>query len=111
MISGASAGSQATQEWAATLLRELKYDAAGVVADSFISVFPDGTEGTLIGEWGMCDVGLLQGDLLEACRAKTLTYADWLDGAWLGWVGWVRWAGWAVNGVRSILLATCYDML
>ena len=55
-ISGCSAGSLGTQAWAAELLSELSYDEAAVVVDSYAGVFPNGTQGPLIVDYGMCGV-------------------------------------------------------
>lgn len=76
IVTGDSAGSLGTQAWTAQILKEFDYEHAAVVPDSYIGVFPNGTQGELINSYGMCDVGILEGDLLEHCQASDLTIQD-----------------------------------
>lgn len=81
MLGGESAGAIATQVWASTLLKELKYDQAYVLADSYVGVFPKKFQGLIFQELGVCDTGLIQGHLMEKCEDGSIEIADAFDAA------------------------------
>ena len=82
VIGGCSAGSIGTQVWAAALLQEFEYDMAAVVADSYVGVFPPGTEGPLIASFGFCSTPLLLDEELQAvCAAGDITLQDMVHDA------------------------------
>ena len=80
MLAGCSAGSLGTQLWSTSVLSRLAYSRAGLLADSFVGVFPGGTEGPLIRAFGFCEFaewnGVTPASLVEKCRAGELTAAD-----------------------------------
>jgi hypothetical protein len=73
VVMGCSAGSVGTQLWAPTVLRTLKHESAAVVPDSYAGLFPPGSQGPLIRDYGYCDSGLLAPSLVALCRAGKLT--------------------------------------
>jgi len=72
VISGFSAGSLGTMAWSTTLLQTLKYTKATVLLDSYAGVFPDGTEGPALLEWGACKTGLWSPKVQANCDAGTM---------------------------------------
>ena len=75
LLMGCSAGSLGVQAWATEALLQLGdaygYDGAAVVPDSYAGVFPPGTEGTTIKDFGACyPEGVLAFDesLQQACE-------------------------------------------
>lgn len=48
VIMGCSAGSIGAQVWSSPILETLSWTEAAVIPDSYIAVFPDGTQGTLL---------------------------------------------------------------
>jgi hypothetical protein len=81
VLSGCSAGSLGVQAWAGVLLDMLEYEHAAVTPDSYMGVFPDGSQGPLIKEYGMCSVGVFEPKFMEACLNETLTIQDVFDDA------------------------------
>ena len=75
VISGCSAGSIGAQLWADHALTTLPHDAAAVVPDSYMGVFPTSAEGHLIEQYGMCTTPLLEPlpELRAACAKKQLS--------------------------------------
>jgi len=92
VIGGCSAGSIGAQIWAPLLLEEFggSSDGSGsvgggplvassVIADSYAGVFPPGSQGPLIQDFGMCDVQppLFEGDdLVQKCSKGELSLSD-----------------------------------
>jgi len=73
-VSGDSAGAVAAMLWAKTILNELQYEFAGVVADSFAGVFPEEPFAKLIQEYGYCDLPLAGTDeLVQMCRDSKIS--------------------------------------
>jgi hypothetical protein len=73
---GCSAGSIGAQVWSGTVLKTLSWKQAAVVPDSYAGVFPEGSQGPLIYNYGACHTSLIKGLSKEAqdqCNAQTLT--------------------------------------
>ena len=82
-ISGWSAGALGAQAWADALLSTFPAEQQEVIPDSYIGLFPDGTQGTVLKDtWPVCDGGFLQGfmsdALIASCEAETITMQQWL---------------------------------
>jgi len=79
---GESAGAIGVQVWAQTLLKELRYEKASVLADSYAAVFPKGFQGPVFKSLGVCETGIFkQPHLLSLCRDANITVADVFDQA------------------------------
>lgn len=76
VIAGCSAGSLGAQIWAKRLLSEFSYSAAAVLADSYAGIFPDGVQGPVLEDSGICHTGLLSSTLAKTCTQKSLTVQD-----------------------------------
>lgn len=82
-ISGWSAGALGAQAWSDALLTTFPAEQQEVIPDSYIGLFPDGTQGPVLKEtWPVCDGGFLQGfmsnALIASCEAETITMQEWL---------------------------------
>jgi len=75
-VGGCSAGSIGAQLWANQALKQLKWKQAAVVPDSYAGVFPEGTEGPLIYDFGYCTSGFLSPTLYTKCMNQQLTLSD-----------------------------------
>jgi len=76
VVTGASAGSLGAQVWAREILSELKYKQAAVVPDSYAGVFPEGSLGPLIYDFGFCNAKFLSDELRATCNNKNLVLYD-----------------------------------
>lgn len=80
VVMGCSAGSIGAQLWGNNILKELKWKTAAVVPDSYAGVFPDGTQGPLIYDYGACTVMnnfvTPESGLVEMCNNEALTLQD-----------------------------------
>mmetsp|Transcript_31921 Transcript_31921/g.53350 ORF Transcript_31921/g.53350 Transcript_31921/m.53350 type:complete len:453 (-) Transcript_31921:262-1620(-) len=76
VVMGCSAGSVGAQLWGKQVLSALKWEKAAVVPDSYAGVFPEGTQGPLIYEYGFCKSGFLSEELTAKCNAKELTLLE-----------------------------------
>lgn len=72
IVSGSSAGSLGAQLWARTILGSFKYQAAAVIADSFVGVFPPGVQGPVERDAGLCLTPLLSEAMQVSCQAGML---------------------------------------
>lgn len=83
VISGESAGSIAVQVWARTLLSELKYEQASVVADSYMGAFPAGFQGSVYQILKVCDSSLLKFNvaLRNKCVSGQISIPDLFEDA------------------------------
>lgn len=61
VISGESAGSLGMQGWSKALLQELPADVAVLFMDSYLGVFPEGTQGPILRDVSMPSMSLPQG--------------------------------------------------
>lgn len=78
VVMGCSAGSIGAQLWGSEVVRRFKWQEAAVVPDSYAGVFPEGSQGPLIYDFGMCGVfkDMLSPALLQKCNAETMTLQD-----------------------------------
>lgn len=82
VVMGCSAGSLGVQPWASTLLREFPAVSQSVVADSYLGIFPEGTQAPIIGEtFNACSLPLLSPNLAALCDAGTITVQDMVEEA------------------------------
>jgi hypothetical protein len=75
-VAGASAGSLGVQMWAPEIMSTLKHTDSSAVADSFVVFFPNGTEGLVMQDWGLCTAALLPDEFKPACNNGTLVVED-----------------------------------
>jgi len=75
---GCSAGSIGAQLWGNQIVTNLKWNQAAVIPDSYAGVFPEGSQGPLIYDFGMCSVskGFINDENQAKCEAQTLTLQD-----------------------------------
>jgi len=73
VLGGWSAGAMGVQAWADHLLGAFKYKAAAVIADSYAGIFPPGTQGPYIFDFGACSNSIWPPDLLDLCSKKEAT--------------------------------------
>jgi len=76
VIMGCSAGSIGAQLWGKQVLTSIAWQKAAVVPDSYAGVFPPGSQGPLIYNYGFCKSGFLSADLLVKCEAQELSIQD-----------------------------------
>ena len=82
IITGASAGSLGAQVWSDQMLTQLKgslgWERAAIIADSYVGVFPEGSQGPTMTDFGVCDSGVLDDmpELQELCDQDVLTLQD-----------------------------------
>jgi hypothetical protein len=76
VVMGCSAGSIGAQLWAKQVLTTLKWTKAAVVPDSYAGIFPEGTTGPLVYNYGFCTSGFLSPDLYAKCMNQTITMQD-----------------------------------
>jgi len=78
VVMGCSAGSIGAQLWGNQAVKRIKWDKAAVIPDSYAGVFPDGSQGPLIYEYGMCSVadGFISPANQQKCWDQTLTLQD-----------------------------------
>jgi hypothetical protein len=74
-IMGCSAGSIGAQLWGPEVARQIKATSVGVVPDSYAGVFPEGTQGPLIADFGTCPwlQGKVSDDVYQACLNEEVT--------------------------------------
>ena len=56
-----------------------EYEAAAVMPDSYMGVFPDGAQEFLIPDYGMCTNPYISSDLVELCAAGEITVQKVFD--------------------------------
>lgn len=76
VVMGCSAGSIGAQLWGKQVVSALKWERAAVVPDSYAGIFPEGSTGPLIYDFGFCTSGFLSPALYAKCMDKTLTFED-----------------------------------
>ena len=87
VVSGESAGSLGAQAWSDALLAALPARARVVLPDSYLGIFPPGSQGGILRDtWPVCDGGgalarSLSPALRAACRAGNLTLQAWVGEA------------------------------
>jgi len=77
-IAGSSAGALGTMAWSNYLLRHFRYNKAAVIVDSYMAVFPPGTQGTTIKNFGACGTPMFA-EFRQECEAATVTIQDVFD--------------------------------
>jgi len=78
-VAGSSAGSLGAQYWTSTIFKEMKFDEGYTVYDSYVGIFPPGTESSLVKQWyAGCDLPLLSRMQKNACEANLLKTEDFL---------------------------------
>eukprot|EP00604_Paraphysomonas_vestita_P002025 CAMPEP_0174820430 /NCGR_PEP_ID=MMETSP1107-20130205/4264_1 /TAXON_ID=36770 /ORGANISM="Paraphysomonas vestita, Strain GFlagA" /LENGTH=386 /DNA_ID=CAMNT_0016035773 /DNA_START=126 /DNA_END=1286 /DNA_ORIENTATION=- len=78
VVMGCSAGSIGAQLWSDSALKALKFNKAAIVPDSYAGVFPDGSQGPLMYDFGFCTAfkNKLSSATYQKCIDKTLTIQD-----------------------------------
>lgn len=76
VVMGCSAGSVGAQLWSAQVTKTLKWKQAAVIPDSYAGVFPPGSQGPLVYNYGFCSSGFLNKALYAKCMNKELTLQD-----------------------------------
>ena len=76
VVMGCSAGSVGAQLWGKTIVQSLSWKVAAVIPDSYAGVFPPGSQGPLIYNYGLCNVApnFLSPALVDACWNQTLDF-------------------------------------
>jgi len=77
-IAGSSAGALGTMAWSHYLLSNFQYDKAAVIVDSYMGVFPSGTQGPTIKNFGACNLPMFA-DFKDDCDAERVTIQDVFD--------------------------------
>lgn len=75
---GTSAGSLGAATWADTLLSTFSYRQASVIMDSYTAVFPWGTPGRIVQEFGLCDLPIIA-PLRSKCLDRTFDFTELVD--------------------------------
>lgn len=77
VVMGCSAGSIGAQLWSNQLVTQLAANRVAIIPDSYAGLFPDGTQGPLVYEYGFCSSGfILTDELLTKCNNQQLTLQD-----------------------------------
>ena len=76
VVSGCSAGSIGAQLWGNQAVKQVKWKHAAVVPDSYAGVFPEGSVGPLIYDYGFCGSGFLSPELYQRCMNQQLELYD-----------------------------------
>jgi hypothetical protein len=76
VVMGCSAGSLGSQFWAQKIFKQLPYERAAVVLDSYAGVFPKGSLGPIFHDFGFCGTGFLTPALDKKCMNKELEIMD-----------------------------------
>jgi hypothetical protein len=76
VVMGCSAGSVGTQLWADQLMTIFPSAKVAVVPDSYAGLFPEGTVGPLMKEFGICDTDLVAPSIKPSCYAGNLDIED-----------------------------------
>jgi hypothetical protein len=76
VVMGCSAGSIGVQLWGNQVLKQLSWKHASINPDSYAGVFPEGSVGPLIYDFGFCSAGFLSSTLYQKCMNKQLTLVD-----------------------------------
>ena len=76
VVMGCSAGSIGAQLWGKQVVSALKWDRAAVMPDSYAGIFPEGSIGPLVYDFGFCTSGFLSPALYAKCMDQTITMED-----------------------------------
>jgi len=77
-IAGSSAGALGTMAWSDVMLTDFQYEKATVVVDSYMGVFPSGTQGPTIKNFGACNSPLFA-NFRSTCEAGNSNIQDVFD--------------------------------
>merc|ERR1719401_1637547 len=77
-IAGSSAGALGTMAWSNYLLNTFQANKAAVIVDSYMGVFPSGTQGPTIKNFGACPLPIFA-DFKDACDREEVTIQDVFD--------------------------------
>eukprot|EP00931_Biecheleriopsis_adriatica_P080218 TRINITY_DN53572_c0_g1_i1.p1 TRINITY_DN53572_c0_g1~~TRINITY_DN53572_c0_g1_i1.p1 ORF type:complete len:458 (+),score=98.56 TRINITY_DN53572_c0_g1_i1:52-1374(+) len=72
LISGSSAGCMGAQFWTSTILKEMSFEEAFTIYDSYAGVFPAGTESQVLRYWKACRLPVLSVAQQAACESGDL---------------------------------------
>ena len=72
VVMGCSAGSIGAQLWADIILKQYPAKLTAVVPDSYAGLFPPGSIGPYMKEFGMCDTDLVPDPIKPSCAAGNL---------------------------------------
>lgn len=75
VIAGSSAGSIGAMAWADFMLDTFQYRKATVIVDSYMGVFPDGSQGRTIKNFGVCNLPIFT-KWKAACESETANIQD-----------------------------------
>jgi hypothetical protein len=75
-VSGCSAGSVGAQLWGKAIAETLQWKEISVIPDSYAGIFPPGSEGPLIYNYGFCTAYFLTDASKASCLAQTLTLRE-----------------------------------
>lgn len=78
VISGSSAGALGTMAWSDYLLDNFQATKAAVIVDSYMGVFPSGTQGPTIKNFGACNLPIFAA-FKDACEQEDVTIQDVFD--------------------------------
>jgi len=78
VISGSSAGALGTMAWSHQLLSDFQYSKAAVIVDSYMGVFPGGTQGPTIKNFGSCNLPIFS-NFRQVCEAGQSNIQDVFD--------------------------------
>lgn len=77
VVMGCSAGSIGAQLWSNQLVTQISAERLAIIPDSYAGLFPDGTQGPLVYEYGFCSSGfILSEELLSKCNNQQMTLQD-----------------------------------
>lgn len=76
VVMGCSAGSIGAQLWYDQIVSTLQFKHAAVVPDSYVGVFPPGSQGPLIKDFGFCKSGFLSPEMTETCLNGDITLQE-----------------------------------
>lgn len=76
VVMGCSAGSIGAQLWSDSVIHSLKWNTIAIVPDSYAGVFPEGSQGPLVYDYGFCTSGFLNEENYAKCMDETLTLQD-----------------------------------
>merc|ERR1712194_747669 len=78
VLMGSSAGSLGTSVWADFMLEAFTYEKATILMDSYMAVFPEGTQGSIVKNFGSCNLPILK-HAKEKCEAGEFNLQDFLE--------------------------------
>jgi len=80
VLAGSSAGALGTMAWADYMLDHFQYNKASVIVDSYMGVFPEGSQGPTLKNFGVCNLPIFA-KFRDACESGTANIQDVFDEA------------------------------